>query len=119
MAKSNKWGVAAGVAVAAGGVGLLYWWLNRRAKSQGLPLSLQPSIITMPTSSYLPSGVLQPPCTCGSGMTPIALPNGDCSCSPVDVQVSVIGAKCHTDVGCGPGLICINGECRPESEWTG
>lgn len=33
------------------------------------------------------------------------------------VEVAPIGVPCRSSANCGAGLICINGSCRPDSEW--
>ena len=120
MTKGGK--VLLGVATAGAAAAL---FLLLRKRSSALAPS-DPSEWSLPsftrTSEFL-SPALSPapsPCSCGSGFTPIRRADGSCNCSPLSSEViryASIGDKCTASAQCAPGTVCINGSCRPESEW--
>ena len=117
MKAGEKW-LLGGLLATGAGVGLFFWW-RRKGPSVELPVqsfSLPQSFVEAPPF-FRPTPT--PPCTCANGFTPILQPDGSCLCSPVSIEVlGWEGAKCRTDAVCAPGLVCINGECRPASEWS-
>jgi len=93
MSRGGKAAVGIGGVVVLGAVGVALYLLLRRSSS---PFSPPPLV------EYTP--LAPPPLV---EYTPFS-PN---------ISVSPIGVPCRSSAACGPGLVCINGECRPESEW--
>lgn len=101
-----------GLGAVGAGVALLYVLLKKRV------VGSDPSEWALPTFAPTTAFLNQPDCVCPSGTTPFRRADGSCNCEPLSIEVLPgYGGKCRSDAQCAVG-ICINGECRPESEWS-
>lgn len=90
------------------GIGL-YFLLRKRGPASD-PSEWSP----FPGLTFTPPRNL--PCVCPTGFTPIRDNNGQCRCSPIQIEVLAnLGGRCTKSAQCGSGN-CINGFCVPESE---
>lgn len=103
-----------------GAVGVVGAVLYALFKKNGVSLiPSDPSEWSLPSFTMTQDFLTPPsPCSCPPGATPTRRADGSCSCPTLSVEVITYGSKCRSTAQC-PNGICINGECRPESEWEG